>query len=174
MATSLGIHTWDMWAGWKEQKTISNQPKDTLLLFSVLLWQLAEYSWHWETQHNKIYITIVCYSTMVRHFTAIHVELETWLCYRLICLVFYNIYGCSELPQCLKQARTWKGSSRNWKLMQCACEHLGVHKAVLNALCNIIDTNDTIKKEQMSGGLPKHGQCLLGTNSESCSWVSFL
>ena len=28
------------------------------------------------------------------------------------------------------------------------CEHLGVHKAVLNALCNIIDTDVTIKKSR--------------------------
>ena len=28
------------------------------------------------------------------------------------------------------------------------CEHLGVHKAVLNALCNIIDTAGTIKNSR--------------------------
>ena len=28
------------------------------------------------------------------------------------------------------------------------CEHLGVHKAVLNGLCNIIDTDGTIKKSR--------------------------
>ena len=28
------------------------------------------------------------------------------------------------------------------------CEHLGVHKAVLNALRNIIDPNDAIKKSR--------------------------
>ena len=28
------------------------------------------------------------------------------------------------------------------------CEHLGVHKAVLNGLCNIIDTDATIKKSR--------------------------
>ena len=28
------------------------------------------------------------------------------------------------------------------------CEHLGVHKAVLNGLCNIIDTDGTLKKSR--------------------------
>ena len=33
----------------------------------------------------------------------------------------------------------------NWEAM---CEHLGVHKAVLNGLRNIIDTDSTIKKSR--------------------------
>ena len=66
--------------------------------------------------------------------------------YRLICLVFYYIYSCSELP--VSQA------SKNLKRQQqkletdAMCEHLGVHKAVLNALHNIIDTVETIKKSR--------------------------
>ena len=72
-------------------------------------------------------------------------QLETCLCYRLICLVFYYIYTCScsvtsnqELQKAVAEIGNWKTSS----------EHLGVHKAVLNGLDIIIDSAGALKKSR--------------------------
>ena len=81
-------------------------------------------------------------------------QLETYLCYRLICLVFYYIYTCSCSVTSKQELQKAVAEIGNWKT---SCEQLGVHKAVLNKLDNIIDSAGTLKKSmQMSGGLHKH------------------
>ena len=53
------------------------------------------------------------------------------------------IYKCNQLSQYLKQVlENAVAKIGNWEIM---CEHLGVHKAVLNGLCNI-DTDGTIER----------------------------
>ena len=72
----------------------------------------------------------------------------------------------------VSQVRTWKRQCQKVEVgKQCVISHLGVHAAVFNGLHRYWGYN---KQEQMSGVLPKHGQWQLGTNSESCSWVSFI
>ena len=90
-------------------------------------------------------------------------QLEIWL---------HLWYTTLQSAVTVSQVRTWK---RQWQKMevgkQCVIGHLGVHTAVFYGLHRHWEYN---KQEQMSGGLPKHGQWQLGTNSESCSWVSFI
>ena len=72
-------------------------------------------------------------------------QLETWLCYKLICLVFYNIYTCSCSLTSKQKLQKAVAEIGNWDTM---CEHLRVHKAVLNGLDNIIDSAGTLKKSR--------------------------
>ena len=59
--------------------------------------------------------------------------MQTWPSY-----LYSTVYSCSELPQYLKQEpEKVVAEIGNWEAM---CEHLGVHKAVLSGLRNIIDT----------------------------------
>ena len=97
------------------------------LLFSVFLWQLAEYSWHWQITHQELYYTSICYSTIIRLFTG--------TVRNMTALVMYN---CNQLSQYHKRKRQWQKVETG---KQCV-----IH--VFNGHCNIIDTDDTIKRSK--------------------------
>ena len=61
---------------------------------------------------------------------------------------FSCVLLCTAAVSChsVSSKQELESSSRKWKLMQCENTYTGVHKAVLNALHNIIDTDGTIKK----------------------------
>ena len=64
--------------------------------------------------------------------------------YNVFCVIYTAAVSCHTISskQELEKAVAEIG---NWEIL---CEHLGVHKAVLTGLRNIIDTDPTIKKSR--------------------------